>query len=281
LREPGQGPAPSPALTQRRCRPWLGAFVEIAADRLDAVEAGFAAIETVHRLMTVHQADSDLSRLSLHGLDGPVPLHDWTALVLARALFWAEASDGDFDPTIGGRMQGAGLIPRHPGQPPPDPRANWRDVSLQGGRARLRRACVLDLGGIAKGFAVDVAAAAMIAAGARRGLINAGGDLRAFGEETWTIVLPEPRSRRPAAVLQISQAAVATSALLPGGRGARRLPRRRRAWASATVAAPCAMDADALTKVTLAGGPRVRACLGAVGAEAYRLDRAGGWERLA
>src|SRR4051812_15816598 len=77
----------TPKLLQRRCRPRLGAFVEIAADSLAAIEAGFAAIDTVHRLMSRQDPHSELSRLNRTGTQGWVRLHDWTAEVLERALF--------------------------------------------------------------------------------------------------------------------------------------------------------------------------------------------------
>ncbi|MFW1123225.1 FAD:protein FMN transferase, partial [Vibrio parahaemolyticus] len=56
-------------------------------------------------------------------------------------------------------------------------------------RVRLARRVLVDLGGIAKGHAVDRAVAAMIAAGAPCGLVNAGGDLRGFGAMDWAIGL--------------------------------------------------------------------------------------------
>jgi thiamine biosynthesis lipoprotein len=267
----------APALL--RCRPWLGTFVEVRADTAAAVEAAFAAIETVHGLMSLHRSDSELSRLNRCGVQGPLPLHAWTAAVIARALFWAEASDSAFDPTIGGRMQAAGLIPRHPGEPEPDPQASWRDVRLAGGAAAFARPLRLDLCGIAKGFAADRAVEAMRAAGAERGLVNAGGDLAGFGQ-AWPLVAAEPRTRRPMARLSLHGGGLATSAVLPGRRGGRHLPRRGRAWISATVAAPTATDADALAKVALAAKAPVGRCLGLVGARALRLGGDGRMERL-
>jgi hypothetical protein len=80
--------------------------------------------------------------------------------------------------------------------------------------------------------------------------------------------------------MRLRDAAVATSAVLPGSRGSRHLPRRARAWSSATVIAPSAMDADALAKVVLAGGRRVRPCLRVGEAQAFRLA-ASGWEAVA
>lgn len=256
----------------------LGTFVEIAAEGEEAVEAGFGAIAAVHGLMSAHDPDSELSRLNREGV---LDLNPWTASVLGRALYWAEASAGLFDPTVGALMQAVGLIPRHPGQPDADPGAGWRDVVLDQGRAQLARPCVLDLGGIAKGFAADRAAEAMQQAGAPRGLINAGGDLRAFGAQAWPVAVAEPGRRRPALRLRLRNRGVATSALLPGRAGARHLPRRSRDWASATVVAACAMDADALTKIVLADPPTLRACLAAAGARAVRLSSSGRWERVA
>lgn len=269
----------------RRCRPLLGCFVEIAGEGVGHVEAGFAAVAKVHELMSIHAPDSELSRLNREGARRPVALHPWTAAALRRALFWAEASDGLFDPTIGAWMLELGFAPRHPGQPDPDPQACWRDVETAGAWARFRRPCVLDLGGIAKGFAVDKAVEAMIAAGARRGLVNGGGDLRGFGELEWPVTLADPRTRRAAVTLGVREAAVATSALLPahlpGWRRGGHLPLRDPDAVSATVAAPTATDADALTKVVIAGGPRVLACLQSVEARALRFTRGGAWEALA
>ena len=60
----------------------------------------------------------------------------------------------------------------------------------------------LDLGGIAKGYAVDCAVDALIAAGADAGLVNAGGDLRLFGARPQTILLRHANSSYETVVLQ-------------------------------------------------------------------------------
>jgi thiamine biosynthesis lipoprotein len=252
----------------------------VAAERPAHAEVAFGSVAIVQALMSVHDPASELSRLNRQGCGGSIRLHPWTARVLERALHWAEASDGAFDPTIGGRLLRRGLLPRHPGQPIPDPRATWRDVWLVGREAGLRRDCLVDLGGIAKGFAVDCAAHAMEAAGAERGIVNAGGDLKFVGRADWTVLIPEPRTRAAAARLRLSAGAVATSALRPGGL-ASHLPGRRRRIASVTVIAPSAIDADALTKVVLAGSGRVEACLREAGARAVAATVSGEWRELA
>lgn len=239
----------------RRCRPLLGTFVEITADREEAIEAAFNAIAKVHRLMSAHEPDSDLSRLNRFGHQRAVEVHEWTARVLERALFWAKESSGAFDPVrAGSAALEHKLIPRHSDQPRPTA-THWTWLELQGRSVRLLKPACIDLGGIAKGFAVDRAAEALREAGCEQGLVNAGGDLRGFGPQRWTVMIVDPLTRLAAAEVQIADQALATSAGLRaggalsfdhlGGGGAR--------WTSVSVVAATACDADALTKVVWAG----------------------------
>jgi thiamine biosynthesis lipoprotein len=66
----------------------------------------------------------------------------------------------------------------------------------------------LDLGGIAKGYAVDRALAALRAAGCRRGLVNAGGDLAVFGADGHCVVI---RNHGRDSIVELNNAALATS----------------------------------------------------------------------
>ena len=223
-----------------RCQPWLGTFVEVTGTDDKATAAAFDAVEQVHSLMNRHDPHSELSEINRRAHFGPVLVHPWTAAVLLRALHWARASDGVFDPMTGS--------------------ASWRDVELAGRSVRLARQATLDLGGIAKGFAVDRAVAAMQAAGATQGLVNAGGDMRGFGPRIWSIFVVDPATRLPAIEIPLDNMALATSGVLPDGRDGH-LPRRARGVVSASVLARCACDADALAKIAIAGGTATRACL--------------------
>jgi len=244
-----------------RARPLLGTIVSIrAAASEEAVRSAFDAVETVHRLMSAQSESSDLSLINHHAQRRAVPVHPWTLEVLraARAMSWR--TGGAFDVTL--RRFGA----------------SFRDVELlHGRRVRLRRRAHLDLGGIAKGFAVDRAVAALRRLGAKSGSVNAGGDLRVFGnlEPTIRVRLPgNPALAVP--VCRIHGESVATSAAYFGSR--QEDPRTGRALGhdcSITIRARSCMLADALTKAVAVLGPRP-GLLARYGATAYLLDGKGG-----
>lgn len=257
----------------RRCRPLLGTFVEIDGADAVVIEAGFAAVERVQRLMSAHDPDSELSRLNRSG-GGSVPLLPETLFVLRRAQFWARRSDGRFDVVVAGHHSlRRGAIPLHPGQPVPNAARGYRSLRLEGQRGWLIGDACIDLGGIAKGFAVDAAVEAMRAAGATDGLVNAGGDLFAFGEPR-EVQLVDPRTRRPRLAIAVRDCAVATSAGLP--RGDQELDFGHLGGAanqlSVTVVASSALDADALTKIAWRGHPRLTDLLALADARLIAFD---------
>src|SRR5438445_9955130 len=191
-----------------RCRPLLGTFVEVTADREDAIEAAFSAVERAHRLMSAHEPDSDVSRINRFAHIRPVEVHDWTARVIRRALFWSKRSEGAFDVVRAGKMTlERGLLPRHADQPSSHA-SHWTWLEIQGASLRLRSPGCIDLGGIAKGFAVDRAVDVLGKAGCERGLVNAGGDLRGFGREPWPVTIIDPLSRRHMVAIDLDNEAL-------------------------------------------------------------------------
>jgi thiamine biosynthesis lipoprotein len=267
----------------RRCRPLLGTFVEIDCDVAQAVAAGFAAIERIHALMSAHEKDSELSRVNRLAHLGPVAISDDTAEVLRRALDWSRASNGVFDVVrAGARALANGDLPRHDGQPLPDPLTDWTAIHLDAGAVSLTASACLDLGGIAKGYAVDAAVRAMRDQGAVAGLVNAGGDMRAFGPRTWRVTLAEPSTRRGFIELDLADQALATSAGLRGSDGLSfaHLGARRGEWASVTVCAPSACDADALTKIVWALGRRSSRLLDGADSCAFAIGSRGSLEPI-
>ncbi len=267
----------------RRCRPLLGTFVEVTADRERAIDAAFAAIELVHRLMSAHEVDSYVSRINRFAHIEHIAIHDWTARVIERALFWSKVSEGAFDVVRAGKAAlERGMLPRHPRQPQPEA-AHWTWLEIQGSSVRLLKPGCIDLGGIAKGFAVDRAIDALRDAGCERGLVNAGGDIRGFGPEPWPVSVVHPLSRRPVATVDLGNEALATSAglLSEGGRLTfDHLGGVDSRWVSVSVAAPDACAADALTKIVWTDPPAASASVGDADAQAFAITSEGAIEAV-
>ncbi|CAH0445027.1 FAD:protein FMN transferase [Ralstonia syzygii subsp. syzygii] len=178
---------PSPSSKLRRARPLLGTLVDITASGPDAtlqaaLDAAFAAVERVQRLMSFHAQDSDVSRINAADAGSEVCVDAQTYCVLERAVALGELSDGAFDIATAGVLVEQGFLPRQAGTPRPAAGVTFRDIVLKAGhRVQWRRKGWIDLGGIAKGYAVDCAIAALRAHRVDSGIANAGGDLRCFG----------------------------------------------------------------------------------------------------
>lgn len=262
--------------TLRRAQPWLGTLVGIEAAGLPdgplarAVERAFAAVARVHRAMSFHEPDSELSRLNRRAHAGPVRVSGHLWHVLRAAGRMSALTGGLFDATIAPMLERWGYLPR--AQALSDPPGHWRDIRMRAnGTVLFSRPLHIDLGGIAKGYAVDLAIATLRRAGVPRACVNAGGDLRFYGGEPRQISVRDPAGsmRLLAPMLQgaIATTCVADSRQQRAGDWRSPLvdPRNRRAFAradSVTVLARTCLTADALTKpVALdpaAAGPVLR-----------------------
>ena len=275
---------------QRRAQPWLGTLVEISiSDDLPALvlqqafQAAFGAIAQIHGLMSFHAADSDVSRINQAEVGSQLTLHPHTYTVIAAALKLCEASAGLFDIRVAGQLAQWGYLPL-----PEQPRTAalpyqahmiaWR--LLPNYVLEKCRDDFLDLGGIAKGYAVDQAILALQNLGIQQACVNAGGDLRVIGAQAIEIAIRDPAAPQTMAgtVTLINQALATSasyfsakqygeqqvSALVHGGTGAALLER-----CSVSVRAPECLWADALTKVVAASGNAQHACLDLFFAEAF------------
>jgi len=274
----------------RRARPLLGTLVEItaeaAADILpDAIEAAFASIEEVQLLMSFHDPHSDVSRINdaAAGCEVDIDPHTFGVLAFARRL--SDLSEGAFDVTMAPILVANQFLPeRRPEAISAD--TNYLDLDLLPDNcARWRRKGWIDLGGIAKGYALDCAVAALRWYGVATGVVNAGGDLRCFGE-------PQPIHVRhpdaPTTLMHLgwlADAALASSAGYFSGinAGNRRIdplvdPKRGccTSWdASFSVVAADGMTADALTKVIRLAPDAAPGVLDRFGAQAIVIDHDG------
>jgi thiamine biosynthesis lipoprotein len=260
----------------------MGTLLDVAARGPDpdavgrAMEAAFAAVARVERLMSFHAADSELTHLNRCASQAPVTVDAWTYAVLRKAVRIADLSDGLFDVTVAPFMVEHGLLPR-PSSILPQGGSPRAITLLSERRVFFERPLLIDLGGIAKGFAVDRAIHALRRGGCTDAIVNAGGDLRAFGTQRRPIHL-----RRRTGLIQVAElrcGAIATSsphAMVPD-RLAQPLgsivhPDGGGAWhgdGSVMVAARTCVIADALTKVAALAGRSCGPLLERFGAQAY------------
>jgi len=263
----------------RRARPALGTLLDIRARGPEslverALDSAFDAVDEVERLMSFHRADSDLSRLNRAASAQPHAVHPWTYAVLRRAACLGVLSDGLFDVAVAPVLVAEGLLPS---MPECAGGGTSRDLELlPERRVFFRRPMLLDLGGIAKGFAVDQAIHALRRGGCSEALVNAGGDLRRFGAQPELVHLRTASGAVPLAELGCGALATSSPYRVQPGRlaqpgGGIVDPRRKRLWegrGSVSVAARSCMLADALTKVAALAGPECGPLLARFGAKA-------------
>jgi len=212
----------------QRCRPMLGTYVEIkigesASDICleTALNEAFASIAKVNLLMSFHLKESDLCRINglAHKKYVAVDALTFKVLRLANDLF--RYTNASFDCSIGQHLQKQNLLPQHADSryaiknTLSDRIYNLSTMKLsEPNRVRFTAPLTLDLGGIAKGFAVDLACESLIAHGIQSGSVNAGGDLRVFGQYETAIHIRNPK--RPEQLIyagQLSNGAIATSGI--------------------------------------------------------------------
>jgi thiamine biosynthesis lipoprotein len=192
-----------------------------------AAESAFQRIKQLNDIMTDYDSDSELSRLSqTSGQDRFVPVSQDLWAVLERAQALAKRSDGAFDVTVGpyvnlwryARMQ----------HRLPDP-ARLARARLAVGSSKMQldparhavkllvRSMRLDLGGIAKGYAVNEAIKTLDRRGITRALVSGGGDIGVSGappgKRGWRIELPplDASNAPPASYVMLSHAGISTS----------------------------------------------------------------------
>jgi len=204
----------------------MGTVVEIMAAGMPAskletaVDAAFAEIARLDKLLSRYHQDSEVSRLSQSDHSNQVTAE--TAEVLALGLDVALHSGGAFDLTLGRLKTLWAIDGEAPGIPHHDAIAaaligtGPTALTLDGRQVSKRTPQLqIDLGGIAKGYAVDRAIAVLKQHGVTSAAINAGGDMYLLGQRTqrpWRIGIQHPRQKEAVLeTVQVSDQAVVTS----------------------------------------------------------------------
>ncbi len=245
----------------------------------EAVEAAFAEIRRIDALMTDYDPQSPLSKLNQTAFKDPVIVDSDIFTVLAAAKRFSEQSEGAFDVTIGPVTHLWRKAKAN--QTKPNETELTRAKSLVGHENLLldfdkrtvkfaKPGMLLDLGGIAKGYAIDKAVEILEAAGLSGGMVDIGGDIRCFGTPQnksahWLIGLQDPVKQADILmVLKTDDRAVATSGdyqrfvIIDGQKHSHIMNPQTadsaQTLSSVTIIAQTAMTADALaTAVTVLG----------------------------
>lgn len=252
-----------------------GADAQQQQQRAEAVDRAIGWFQQIHDSCTRFDPKSELSQLTAQ-VGKPTPVSPLLYQAVRFALAVAEESGGAFDPTVGHRMElrgfnrefRSGMVVRT--AIPPDRAASYRDVHVDPHHQTitLLRPLVLDLGAVAKGLAIDMAARELEAF--VNFAVDAGGDLYLGGHNTegkpWAVGIRHPRDEEQLlATLQVSNGAVCTSGdyerLSPAESEEHHIMDARSgasatALASVTVLAPSAMVADALATAAFVLGPK-------------------------
>jgi thiamine biosynthesis lipoprotein len=246
--------------------------VRDGANATDAIDRAFGWFREIESRCSRFDEQSELVQLSMR-IGVPVPVSPILFEAVRFALAVADETGGAFDPTVGVQMERRGFnredrtgrMVRTPIEH--EAEVSYRDVEVNADNRTLtlRRPLLLDLGGIAKGLAVDAAARELRSF--NDFAIDAGGDLYLGGRNPdaapWSIGIRHPRiDRELIDSLRVSDRAVCTSGdyeRLGPDAGSHIVDPRNRTdattSASVTVVAPTALAADALATAAFVLGP--------------------------
>ncbi|MBO0932038.1 FAD:protein FMN transferase [Fibrella aquatilis] len=251
------------------------------------IDAAVAEISRVERLLTTFDEASETNRINARAGIGPVPVSPEVYALVERSLRLSALTQGAFDITYGGIDKRLWNFDKQL-TALPDPQTarqlvrliNYRNVRLDPADSSVfltETGMRIGFGGIGKGYAAERAKAIMQQQGVANGVVNAAGDLTAWGHQPngqpWTIGIADPTPATSHTATQafshlcISNLAVATSGnyekfvVIGGKRYAHTIDPRTgypiSGLKSVTILAPNAELADALATPVMVMGTRV------------------------
>ncbi len=278
-----------------------------------SIEAAFQQLSQVDKCMSTYDANSQISRVNRLACRKPVRVSKELFEVLQKSIYFNQLTGGAFDITIGPLVelwQNAAETNSLPSQKMLESarqRVGCQNIVLDHNSMSVRLTLPgmkLDLGAIAKGYAIDKAVQAMRRCGATAGLVDLGGDIRCFGETDrkdnfWYVGVQDPAkaekdtlSGQSILTLKLKNEAAATSGdyrrfhLIKGKKYSHIINSATGSTggqpASVTIIAPNATGADALaTAVSVMGCQKGLQFIEKLpGVEAVLIPAAGGPEIL-
>lgn len=266
----------------RRTQFIMGTLVEITVSHSDpdiirtVTTQAFDEMKRIEQLMSTYLPDSEISRINRAAGKKAVPVSPEVEEVIRQGIYWSEQSQGAFDITVEPLVQlwdfdgEKEIIPGENTIRKTASLVNYKHIELKNHTVRLKnRGMAINVGGLAKGYAVD-RAISILRGMVPNGIVNAGGDLFAFGHKTkgkpWNIGLQHPRKPQELlAAFAVRNQAIATSGdyqryFIKDGIRYHHIfnpqtGRPSRLMISATIITTEVMDADALATAVFVMGP--------------------------
>ena len=248
-----------------RSKPLLGTFVDISIvadlsdrDLLELSTLAYAEIMRIQDLMSFHDKNSALSYINKNAFNHKIQIFPSLEFVVGYALRLSALTDGLYDITVADKLMELGGLPRiYPKTPARS--GSWRSVILKDGYVEFKDDIKIDLGGIAKGYAVDCAFDILGETNVNfdQITINAGGDLRLLNYAGQMIDIRHPCVHKKGEFISVplKNSAMATS--MPSYTNKNSLIINMKTYQaldssdSLSICAPTCMIADSLTKVFL------------------------------
>ena len=191
-----------------------------------AIDRAFSEIEKLDRLLNFFSDSSEVSEINRNAGLKAVVVSPETFAVLEKAVYASGKTNGAFDVTIGSVTA---MWDFHKRTKPEDkkikerlPLVNYKNIILNKKSSSVylkKKGMLIDLGGIAKGYAADKAVEALKREGIKSGLVSISGDIKAFGLKPdlkpWKIGIRNPRSENKEdeimATIEMTDMAISTS----------------------------------------------------------------------
>jgi len=188
----------------------------------DAIQAVMHEMQRINQLMSPYIVNSELSKLNNHAADNPVPVSKELFELIVLSVELAKETDGAFDITFAS----VGYLYNYRESQKPEPEQiedllqaiNYRHIKFDVDVHSIFFAypnVKIDLGGIAKGHAVDNAIDILKERGIKHALVTAGGDTKLLGDrlgKPWMVGIRDPRDKdKQAVVMPLADTALSTS----------------------------------------------------------------------
>jgi len=187
----------------KETRVMMGTFIEVTSPSCEALKIAFDELKRVEDLLSKYNPESEVAKLNKFG---NIKASPETFYLIKRAVDFCRMSGGAFDITVGPLMDLWGFTDKHYRLPQEE--EIRKALKLVGSDKIIlhdfnnvvefkTRGVKIDLGGIAKGYALDCAVNKLKASGVPSCLLNAGGQVRALGYkfcQPWAIAVKNPQS---------------------------------------------------------------------------------------